>query len=210
MTEKNCWACLSPLKKQQKVCLNCNSWQNWRRFVSASNTSVALLIALLSVLTLVGTKLLYLYDEFYPTLEVHISGYFNSESRAITLNAYNFGTKSANFGQNIRCTFGLEDAMGHAKDNEGVEVEFWSTTASLVPPNSALQIEFRPQIPAFDPKYEQVLCFGALNYLDRKTLVEPFFLAIIPNASHTWWPIEGLATTEEIIEALYPKQVTFQ
>lgn len=211
MKEVSCWACLSPLKdKHQKVCLECNSWQNWRRFVSISNTSVALLIALLSVLTLVSTTLLAVYDEFFPELEVNISGYFNTKNQLITLNAYNFGTKPANLGSNIRCTFGLEDAMGHAKDNEGVEVEFWSIDAKVVNPNSGLKIEFIPQVADFDLSKYQVLCFGALNYFDRATLVEPFFLAIVPETGNTWWPIESTATTNELIEALYPKKVIFQ
>ncbi|PTR35590.1 hypothetical protein SAMN05216376_12035 [Mameliella alba] len=210
MAEENCWACLSPLKKHQRVCLNCNSWQGWRGWVGISNTTVALLIALLSVVALIGEKLLALHDEYYPNLEVHISGYFDSESRVITLNIYNFGEKPANFGSNLRCTFGLKDAMGHSKNNEGVEVEFWSTSARIVSPESALQIEFTPQVLAFDPMHEQVLCFGALNYFDRTTLVEPFFLTIVPNSEHIWWPIEGFSTTNELIEALYPKKVTFQ
>lgn len=210
MTEVNCWACLTPLKKHQKVCLKCNSWQNWRRHISISNTSVALLIALLSVVTLVGTKLLELYDEFYPELEVHLSGHFDTESQVITLNAYNFGNEPAKLGSNIRCTFGLENAMGHAKTNEGVEVEFWSIDVRIVTPSGALKTEFIPQFSDFDHSHHQVLCFGALNYFDRTTLVEPFFLAIVPETGHTWWPIEGQATTKEIIEALYPKIVEFQ
>ncbi|WP_172978768.1 hypothetical protein [Roseovarius sp. THAF8] len=169
-----------------------------------------MLIALLSVATLVGTKLLELYDEFFPDLEVNLAGHFNTESRLLTVNAYNFGVDSANLGSNIRCTFGLEDAMGHAKDNEGVEVEFWSIHEKIVSPKSALQIQFTPQVSDFDPGHHQVLCFGALNYFDRTTLVEPFFLTIVPNTDHVWWPVEGMATTNELIEALYPKEIKFQ
>ncbi|MEP1765538.1 MAG: hypothetical protein ABJJ53_02620 [Sulfitobacter sp.] len=210
MKEKVCWACGSSLKTDQKVCLECGSWQNWRRHVGISNTSLALLVALLSVASLGSRTLLDFYDEFYPDLEVNLSGYFDSERKIINLSAYNFGNKSANFGSNLRCTFGLDNAMGHSKENDGLEVEFWSTKESIVAPSAALQIEFKPQVLLFDPELEQVICFGALNYFDRSTQVEPFFLTIIPNADHLWWPIEGIPTTQQEIELLYPKPVSFQ
>lgn len=210
MAGKHCWACLKPILEKQKICLECNSWQNWQRFVTISNTSVALLIALLSVGTLVGTQVKGVYDEYYPLLEVHISGHFNSEARTITLDTYNFGSVSANFGSNINCVFGLEDAMGHPKDNDGLEIEFWTIAPKRVDPHSAHKIEYIPQASDFDPESSQVLCFGALNYHDRATTVEPFFLAIIPREENTWWAIEGWPTTERLIELMYPKPVTFQ
>lgn len=209
MTEVNCWACRTPLKKRQKICLECNSWQDWRRHISISNTSLALLIALFSVVTLVGTKFLEFYDELHPELEIHLSGHFDTKGQVITLNAYNFGTVPANLASNIRCTFGLENAMGHAKSNEGVEVEFWTTDTKMVPPNSALEVDFIPQFSDFDPSHYQVLCFGALEYFDRSGQVEPFFLSIAPETGHTWWPIESWATTEENVELLYPRKVDF-
>lgn len=210
MKEQACWACGTSLKKDQKVCLECGSWQTWRRYIGISNTSLALLIALLSIVSLGGRTLLDLYEEFYPDLEVNLSGQFDSERQTIHLRAYNFGNKSANLGANIRCTFGLDNAMGHSKENDGFEVEFWSIEKRIVAPSAALQIEFKPQVLAFDPKQEQVICFGALNYFDRSTQVESFFLTIIPNSDHRWWPIEGIPTTEKEIELLYPKSVSFQ
>lgn len=196
--------------KEQKVCLECNSWQNWRRYIGISNTSLALLIAFLSVMSLGGRALLDLYDDLFPNLEVSLSGYFDSKNQIIHLSGYNLGNKSANFGSNIYCTFGLTNAMGHAKENDGLEVEFWSTEKSIVAPKTAFQIEFISQVGAFEPEEEQVICFGALNYFDRNTSVEHFFLEIYPNASHHWWPIEGFPTTEQEIESLYPKPVIFQ
>ncbi len=53
--EKNrvCWACETDLTDHQNKCLECESWQNWRRFIAISDSSLALLVALLSVLTVV-------------------------------------------------------------------------------------------------------------------------------------------------------------
>lgn len=49
--ERTCWACTRPLQKNQKICLDCDNWQNWRRHLYISNSSLALVVALLSIAT---------------------------------------------------------------------------------------------------------------------------------------------------------------
>jgi hypothetical protein len=48
---KPCKVCGEPIKKVARICINCNSYQDWRAEVSVSNTVLSLLVALFSVLT---------------------------------------------------------------------------------------------------------------------------------------------------------------
>ena len=210
MSEKKCWACTSPLKQKQKICLGCQSWQDWRKFINISNTSIALVIALISVISLVGSRLLDLYSDLFPTQEVNITGHFDSNNQSINLRAYNFGDVPANLGSNIRCIFGLEDAMGNEDRTGGTEVEFWTTGDRIAQPAESLPIEYAPQTLDFDTGQHQALCFGALNYLGTTNHTEFFFLVIVPNGDHIWWPIESLFTTQDAIEELYPREYRFQ
>ncbi len=192
------------------LCTNCNSWQNWRRYISISNTFLALLIALISVLTLAGSKFVDLYNGVFPDREVNISGYFDKRNRKIVLNVYNFGNVPANLASNIQCVFGLENALGNSMTNEGTEIEYWTGAEKIVLAGKSLLIEYDPQIPKFDAGDQQILCFSALNYLDRGNKVENYFMAIIPNLDHIWWPIETHFTTEDEIQSIYPRELNFQ
>ncbi|WP_136658383.1 hypothetical protein [Nitratireductor sp. XY-223] len=49
--EPVCWACRGGLKPNQQKCVECDSWQNWRMYFAFSSTSLALLVALLSIVT---------------------------------------------------------------------------------------------------------------------------------------------------------------
>lgn len=46
-----CTTCLEPIKPGAKKCLRCDSYQDWRRHLSISSSVLALLVALVSVLT---------------------------------------------------------------------------------------------------------------------------------------------------------------
>lgn len=51
MERKKCWACSSQIGIDQKICLDCKSWQNWRQWFNLSNATLGLLIALIAVST---------------------------------------------------------------------------------------------------------------------------------------------------------------
>ncbi len=46
-----CLVCREVIKPNARKCIHCNSFQNWRRFVSVSTTVLSLLVALVSVLS---------------------------------------------------------------------------------------------------------------------------------------------------------------
>lgn len=48
-----CATCASDLDRHAQKCLKCDTWQNWRRFVPASQLTIALLISLISVISAV-------------------------------------------------------------------------------------------------------------------------------------------------------------
>src|SRR4051794_36381374 len=47
-----CVSCLSPIRPGAKKCVECNSFQGWRRHVTGSETFLALLVALVSVVSM--------------------------------------------------------------------------------------------------------------------------------------------------------------
>jgi hypothetical protein len=55
-TEKvPCKLCMSPVPKGAQKCVECGGMQNWQRHITIDNTSIALLIALLSTVGLLAT-----------------------------------------------------------------------------------------------------------------------------------------------------------
>lgn len=55
MTERKrtqCRTCLEDIYDGARKCIECGSYQDWRRYIGLSNTSLSLIIALLSVLSL--------------------------------------------------------------------------------------------------------------------------------------------------------------
>jgi len=51
MDTKKCKYCKSDIDKQASYCIHCSHYQNWRRFFKVSNSSLALFIALITVLS---------------------------------------------------------------------------------------------------------------------------------------------------------------
>lgn len=178
--------------------------------MTISNTTIALLIALISVTALFSSSFQYIYAKVFPDREVHISGHFSTSDQSITLSAYNYGQVAASFGSNIQCVFGLENAMGSTRTEDGVEVEFWTVEERIVLPEASMRMNYAPQFRPFESGNEQILCFGGLTYLDNSGLVEYFFLAIVPTEGHSFWPIEAIFTTPEQIELLYPRDVAIE
>lgn len=49
--EKRCWACQKVMPAKAIVCVECKSFQNWRKYLDYSSTALSLMIALISVTT---------------------------------------------------------------------------------------------------------------------------------------------------------------
>lgn len=70
---KHCWNCKKNLEPSDALtCVVCNSPQNWRRYVMVSQTTLALIVALLSVLTVVLPIIGKLFDENRSKLAVDV------------------------------------------------------------------------------------------------------------------------------------------
>lgn len=64
-----CCECKEPIEMGAKKCIHCNSYQNWRRYMPLSSDVLALLIALLSILT-VGAPIV---ADAFSNVETEIS-----------------------------------------------------------------------------------------------------------------------------------------
>ncbi len=63
MSDVRCWACASTLEAQAAVfCSKCNHYQNWRRFLTFSTTSLSLLVALIAVTGAVAPAIAGLFE----------------------------------------------------------------------------------------------------------------------------------------------------
>lgn len=57
MCEKNCIVCGSVIYTAASKCIHCKSYQDWRRHLNFSQSTLALIIALLSIMTVAGPVL---------------------------------------------------------------------------------------------------------------------------------------------------------
>lgn len=86
---RRCIECFRTLHKKARICTNCNSYQDWRRFISIGNTTIALLIALISVLSLSSENLVKIYknlilDKTKASFYLSLNSVY-SESATITV-----------------------------------------------------------------------------------------------------------------------------
>ena len=51
MEMSRCFLCRKPIPREAKICTECNSYQDWRKYFGVSSTVLSLLVALVSVLT---------------------------------------------------------------------------------------------------------------------------------------------------------------
>lgn len=204
---KTCWACREDLSEGQVICLKCNSWQNWQRYMNLSSSTLSLLVALVSVSTVLAGVGIDQYRRVFPVEEVHVSGYFDTVTREMSLNVFNYGDVAANMASNVNCVFGLKDALSYGKTDLGTEVSFWTTDEKISSPGYNLKVAYYPQLRAFDQGSEQVICFSALNYLGARAHREIFFLSIQPEQNSRWWAVEAWFTTADVVEQLYPREI---
>ncbi|MCP4408657.1 MAG: hypothetical protein GY807_13000 [Gammaproteobacteria bacterium] len=97
---KLCWACRKPLGDGQVKCLECSSWQNWRRYMVFSASILSLLIALISVSGALGPSLLEAFRGKSPKIVV-IDG--KASDLSLTLHIANAGSQITAVMSNIQC-----------------------------------------------------------------------------------------------------------
>lgn len=74
-TERICWACRQSLTDKQIVCLKCNSWQNWRRHLNLSNTTLSLIVAILALASVLIQNAEEIWIKWFPRYEIAATGF---------------------------------------------------------------------------------------------------------------------------------------
>jgi len=64
-----CPVCAQPMPAKGRKCTNCDEWRGWRRFVPASATGLSLVLALISIVSIVGPPFI---RWMWPHSETHI------------------------------------------------------------------------------------------------------------------------------------------
>ncbi|MBS7837231.1 hypothetical protein [Wohlfahrtiimonas chitiniclastica] len=88
-SKRKCIECASQINKDAIVCMNCKAYQNWRRFIPVGNTTLALAIAFISVLTMSFDKVVLIHKSFFADKErasFHLSvNTVNADEATITI-----------------------------------------------------------------------------------------------------------------------------
>jgi len=131
-----CRVCLEPIRARAKKCVKCESYQDWRRFLSLSNTVLALLVALVSVSTAAIPEITKLFTTSYSSVSAQKRGIKGNQIEFIVNNS---GTKEAfAIGAVLRGTSN--------KDTREMRLEELGPTFPIMPK------QFRP-LPVHVPPY---------------------------------------------------------
>ncbi|WP_298517481.1 hypothetical protein [uncultured Kordia sp.] len=144
MDKKKCKYCKSDIDKQASYCTHCSHYQNWRRFFKASNSTLALFIALITVLT--------------STLPI-LNKMFEKEKTSLTFSFLestdgNFDILVTNEGNKRGIIGSVKLKLSISKKNDQYE-ELSLTLGSnprIIEPNAAFKINLSPPTnTSFDP-----------------------------------------------------------
>lgn len=101
-----CKVCRESIRAGAKKCINCDSFQDWRRFLNMSGTVLALLVALVTVSSAALPKLKELLTLSYSEVLVLERGFKGNQ---LAFQLMNNGTKQASFiSARLRGTFNKE------------------------------------------------------------------------------------------------------
>jgi len=110
VSENACWACKSQLKPKQEFCVECEHWQGpLRRFMQIPTTTLALLVALLSVFATAAPVALDLLERSQISLkfrEVAFSQQQNDNgtfSYALSFEIVNFSLNGLVLDEEVKC-----------------------------------------------------------------------------------------------------------
>lgn len=149
-----CWACLAELKSGQKICASCGNWQNSQKYIGFSNTTLSLLIALFSVISITVPFITTFIQKNIFDAKLFISGSadykVSNEERVLYLSTVmeNIGYGSGVAPTQINCT-----------GDTGVQFSMISnSTDLLLRPNQKRSIEY-VALSVFDPEITEANCF---------------------------------------------------
>ncbi len=91
-----CLSCQEPIHPKAKLCKTCKSYQDWRRHFDFSAVVLSLLVALISVISAVGPRIISWLPPFGSRLDVK-SFYYSTD--AIVLIVENEGNRAGHIGR---------------------------------------------------------------------------------------------------------------
>lgn len=146
-TEHTCWACQTPLKRRQKICLECESWQNWRKYLSISNATLGLLVALIAVTSALLPNLVKLGTRDLKRFDLISGSVTSSEDNRVTiqLKVLNSGNINVITPLLIFCYSAVEpneDSKYIMSVKAEENFEFHSSERELVMPNEITTVEY--------------------------------------------------------------------
>jgi hypothetical protein len=105
---KPCRVCGELIKKTARVCIHCNNYQDWRANISFGNTFLALLVALISVLTTAIPVIVGLFTTKNSHLEFSFQG---ATEDSISVLISNLGSRPGSVGSFIFLTIPPKGAV---------------------------------------------------------------------------------------------------
>ena len=84
-----CRVCHEEIEVDARKCIHCNSFQNWRRFLNLGNTTLALIVALISVVSLAVPPLMKAIELDKEQIEIYV---VSDKIGNLEVVAYNNGT----------------------------------------------------------------------------------------------------------------------
>lgn len=88
-----CCLCREPIAAGATICKHCDSYQDFRRYINPGNSALALVVALLSVLTLGIPPILTAVSQIKSQVEDVFVGVSNYQPANFTIYAYNDGSR---------------------------------------------------------------------------------------------------------------------
>ncbi|WP_195819784.1 hypothetical protein [Roseobacter sp. MH60115] len=217
MTEKLCWACQAHLREAQIRCTECDTWQNWRKVISISDSSLTVLVALFSVFALATQSLVAAKIELFPSIEVSTSGVLEFSQRddgrffqtRVTVRAQvsNYGDITISMPRRISCVLtkdaeiiskGWRDAPDLDREHNLASLRlpdgsfvFPATASSTeVPAGKTVEIVFNGYVDSIDIE-TQLACDGAFS-IRNSELAGVTFVTRLPNEREPEMPWQGL------------------
>lgn len=115
-TKTQCWACNHEIDSGQKLCSNCNSWQDYRRFLRFSNSTISLIAASISVVAAVfATFSSILTREKHDISAAVLINRFDGNGESIEFRIRNLGSNPVLLPEFLNCrTF----RYGHTESSD--------------------------------------------------------------------------------------------
>lgn len=147
-----CRTCREEIKPGARKCVRCDSYQDWRRFLSMSSSVLALLIALISVLTVAVPIIVVAVHPNKSDLVVAVQDV--SSARTFRLFVSNQGNRPAALG---RARFvGTTHSLGNAAGRFTFPLNLVGGSSQIVPAGGATILTYTLNLPDAPPLPEGV------------------------------------------------------